>query len=220
MKTLNRVAAIAQLSESEGVFTTAQAERLGIPRDALYDAVKAGRIERIMHGAYRMVGSGSTYIDEAIAVWKLTDPAKFAYERMKTSAWDGVVLGGTTAASLLEIGDLHLSPYRLYAPKRINTRNRAVNFGRRNVSRSQVTFFRGVPVTCPERTIFDLILDSEDFSLIGNALHDAWYANRGFSFSRLEYLLIKEYGEDKASQIYIDLLSEAGLLEKVEHDQI
>lgn len=220
MQVSNWVASIAQLSESEGVFTTAQAERTGIPRDALHDAVKAGRLERIMRGAYRMVGAGSTYVDELVAVWKLTNPTKFAYERMKTSTWDGVVVGGSTAASLLEVGDFHLCTYRLYSPKRFNTRNRAVNFGRRIVSRSQVTFFRGVPVTCPERTIFDLILDSEDFSLIGNALHDAWYANRGFSFSRLEYLLIKEYGEDKASQIYIDLLSEAGLLEKVEHDQI
>ena len=44
MKTMNRVAAIAQLSESEGVFTTAHDVRLGIPGDALHYAVKAGRI--------------------------------------------------------------------------------------------------------------------------------------------------------------------------------
>lgn len=214
MKTLNRVASIAQLSESEGVFTTAQAERTGIPRDALHDAVKAGRLERIMRGAYRMVGAGSTYADELIAVWKLTNPAKFAYERMKTSTWDGVVVGGSTAASLLEVGDFHLSTYRLYSPKRINSRNRAVNFGRRNVSRSQVAFVKGVPVTRPERTIFDLMLDNEDFSLIGNALHDAWYANRNFNFSVLEHLLKGQYKEEKASRIYKDLLSEAGLRER------
>lgn len=214
MKTLNWVASIAELSESEGVFTTAQAERIGIPRDALHDAVKAGRLERIMRGAYRMVGAGSTYADELIAVWKLTNPAKFAYERMKTSTWDGVVVGGSTAASLLEVGDFHLSTYRLYSPKRINSRNRAVNFGRRNVSRSQVAFVKGVPVTRPERTIFDLMLDNEDFSLIGNALHDAWYADRNFNFSVLEHLLKGQYKEKKASRIYKDLLSEAGLRER------
>lgn len=53
--------AIALLSESEGVFTTAQAERMGVPRDALHDAVESGRLERIMRGAYRMIGSGSLY---------------------------------------------------------------------------------------------------------------------------------------------------------------
>lgn len=214
MQVSNWVASIAQLSESEGVFTTAQAERTGIPRDALHDAVKAGRLERIMRGAYRMVGVGVTYVDELIAVWKLTNPAKFTYERMKTSTWDGVVVGGSTAASLLEVGDFHLSTYRLYSPKRFNTRNRAANFGRRNVSRSQVAFVRGIPVTRPERTIFDLMLDNEDFSLIGNALHDAWYANRNFNFAMLEHLLKGQYKEEKASRIYKDLLSEAGLSER------
>ena len=214
MQVSNWVASIAQLSESEGVFTTAQAERTGIPRDALHDAVKAGRLERIMRGAYRMVGAGVTYVDELIAVWKLTNPAKFTYERMKTSTWDGVVVGGSTAASLLEVGDFHLSTYRLYSPKRFNTRNRAANFGRRNVSRSQVAFVKGIPVTRPERTIFDLMLDNEDFSLIGNALHDGWYANRNFNFAMLEHLLKGQYKEEKASRIYKDLLSEAGLSER------
>ena len=38
----NHLEAIAQLSESEGVFITAQAGRIGIPRDALHDAVESG----------------------------------------------------------------------------------------------------------------------------------------------------------------------------------
>lgn len=72
--------AIALLSESEGVFTTAQAERMGVPRDALHDAVESGRLERIMRGAYRMIGSGSSYTDGLVAAWKLTAPARFAHE--------------------------------------------------------------------------------------------------------------------------------------------
>ena len=63
--------AIALLSESEGVFTTAQAERMGVPRDALHDAVESGRLERIIRGAYRMIGSGTSYTDGL----KLTAPA-------------------------------------------------------------------------------------------------------------------------------------------------
>lgn len=72
--------AIALLSESEGVFTTAQAERMGVPRDTLHDAVESGRLERIMRGAYRMIGSGSSYTDGLVAAWKLTAPARFAHE--------------------------------------------------------------------------------------------------------------------------------------------
>ena len=48
--------AIEELSASEGVFTTAQAERLGIPRNAIAKACEAGRLVRVAHGAYRMAG--------------------------------------------------------------------------------------------------------------------------------------------------------------------
>ncbi|MEW6878132.1 type IV toxin-antitoxin system AbiEi family antitoxin domain-containing protein [Trueperella pyogenes] len=52
----NHTGAIAELSESEGVFTSGQAARMGVPRDALHDAVASGRLERAVRGAYRMVG--------------------------------------------------------------------------------------------------------------------------------------------------------------------
>ena len=105
-----------------------------------------------------MVGSGSSYTDELVAVWKLTSPSLFTYERMRFSAWDGIVVGGQTAASLTGVGDFHLSPFRLYAPKRFNTRNRLARFGKRIVAREDVVFQQGVPVTKMERTISDLVL--------------------------------------------------------------
>jgi len=75
---------------------------MGIPRDALHDAVESGRIERIMRGAYRMVGSGSSFTDEPVAIWKLTAPAKFTHERLRVSEWDGIVVGGSTASVINE----------------------------------------------------------------------------------------------------------------------
>ena len=79
----------------------AQAERIGIPRDALHDAVESGRLKRIVRGAYRMVGSGSSCTDELAAIWNLTAPAKFSHERMRVSDWDGIVIGGSTASALV-----------------------------------------------------------------------------------------------------------------------
>ena len=79
----------------------AQAERIGIPRDALHDAVESGRLKRIVRGAYRMVGFGSSLADELAAIWKLTAPAKFSHERMQVSDWDGIVIGGSTASALV-----------------------------------------------------------------------------------------------------------------------
>ncbi|MFC5370448.1 type IV toxin-antitoxin system AbiEi family antitoxin domain-containing protein [Arcanobacterium bovis] len=207
----NHVKTITHLSESEGVFTTAQAERMGIPRDALHDAVEAHLIVRIMRGAYRMVGSGFSYTDELAAVWKLTAPEKFTHERMGVAEWDGIAVGGSTASSLLEIGDLHLSPYRLYTPKRINTRKLTVSFAKRAVPRSDVMFVQGLPVTRPERTVFDLVVDDEDLSLVADVLRDASYVNRDFDFNKLLNLLKDHYEEGEAVEIYRGLLVDSGL---------
>lgn len=167
----NYIPQIANLSESEGIFTTAQAKRLGIPRDALHDAYAAGRLERVLRGAYRLVGSGETPADGLAATWKLTDPAKFTWERMRD--WDGIVVGGSTAAAMLGIGDLYLSPYRIYAPRRINSRLADANFAKRVIAPEDVTWISGLPVTRPERTLIDLVLDDEDPSLVEDALADA-----------------------------------------------
>ena len=207
----NHIAAIAELSESEGVFTTAQAERMGIPRDALHDAVQSGRIDRIARGAYRMVGSGSSYLDELAAAWKLTAPSKFTHERMRFSDWDGVVVGGHTAASLLGFGDFHLSPYRIYAPKRINTRSESVRFAKRDVSREDAMFSQGLPVTRPERTIFDLVVDKEDLSLVADALRDAALKGQGFNYGRLSALLRQAYKRERADTLFENLMANAGL---------
>ena len=207
MSNSNHIEAIAQLSESEGVFTTAQAERMGIPRDALHDAVESGRLERIVRGAYRMVGSGSSLTDELAAVWKLTAPATFSHERMRVSDWDGIAVGGSTASALLGIGDLQLSPYRLYAPRRINTRNPSASFARRAVGRDEVTFESGLPVTRSERTVFDLVADDEDFSLVA-----ASRKYQDFDYGKLRGLLEGRYGEKRGCEIFRSLMDDAGLL--------
>ena len=214
MKKTDHISTIAELSESEGVFTTAQAARMGIPRDALHDAAAAGRIERIAHGAYRLVGSGSEQTDELVAAWKLTAPDGFTPERMQAEAWDGVAVGGATTTSLLGIGDFYLSPYRIYAPRRINPRNKAVSFAVRKVARDEASFASGFPVTTPERTIFDLVADDEGLSLVADALHDACAGSRPFDFNKLEALIHGKYGKNKAKQILTSLLADAGIAEK------
>lgn len=185
MHRVSHVATMNELSASEGVFTAAQANRLGVTRAALSKAVASGRAERIVHGAYRLVGLQSRLIDEAVAAWKLTNPAKFTHERARE--WDGITVGGTSAAFLLEIGDFHLSPYRIYAPKRINSRLACAKFSVRDVAREDVTWIQGMPVTRAERTLVDLCIDREDPSLITDAFEDA--ARFGLDFDRLRGLI-------------------------------
>lgn len=171
MNYISHIDSINELSASEGVFTTAQAMRMGIPRDALSHACKAKRLERIAHGAYKLAGMPNSNTDELMAIWKLTDPAKFSWERQRK--WDGIAIGGTAAATLQNMGDFYLSPYRIYSPKRINSRSRAASFGTRSMSEKDVEWINGMPVTKPERTLVDLCLDHEDPSLIEDAFFSA-----------------------------------------------
>ena len=199
------IRAIAELSESESVFTTAQATRMGIPRDALHDATESGRLERIMRGAYRLVGSGAMPTDELAAIWKLTAPDKFTYERMQSSEWDGVVIGGSTAASVQELVNFYLSPYRIYAPRRINSRNKSTRHAVRNIVRQDVSFVFGFPVSRPERTIFDLVVDNEDMSLVADAFRDANNGISSFNVAKLRAMLITKYGKARAESILGEL---------------
>lgn len=64
MKYFSNITAISELSESEGVFTTARAARMDISRDALAHSCRVGRLERICHGAYRMAGTQRRDTDE------------------------------------------------------------------------------------------------------------------------------------------------------------
>ncbi len=196
------------------MFTTTQAARIGIPRDALHGAAEAGRVVGIARGTYRLVGSGSEQTDELVAAWKLTAPDRFTHERLQAEAWDGVAVGGATAASLLGIGDFYLSPYRIYAPRRINSRNKTVSFAVREVARDEVSFASGLPVTTPERTVFDLVADDEDPSLAADALHGACAGSRPFDFNKLEALIHGKYGKNKADRILTSLLADAGIAER------
>ncbi len=151
MKRCNYSSALNELSASEGVFTTAQAARLGIPRNVLSKACESGKLVRVLHGAYRMAGTPSSQFDDLAAAWKLTAASKMSYERMPASAWDGIAVSGSTAASILGIGDFYASPYRILAPKRINSRNPDIRFGVRRINRDDVSYELGIPVTRLER---------------------------------------------------------------------
>lgn len=199
MNGMDYTSLINELSASEGIFTTAQAERLGIPRAALSNAQKSSKIIRVAHGAYRTAATQSAFTDELAAIWKLTNPKRMSYERMKESAWDGIAIAGATAASLLGIGDFYLTPYRILAPQRINSRNAEAHFGTRQIAREDITFGLGFPITKIERTLVDLILDSEEASLIIDAYHDA--QAKGLSQPHLKELVEQECSSKRSKQI-------------------
>ena len=203
MKYFSNITAISELSESEGVFTTAQAARMDISRDALAHSCRVGRLERICHGAYRMSGAQRRGTDELNALWKLTNPSLCAWERKRQ--WDGIAVSGTTAANLQQIGDFFLSPYRMTAPMRINTRNESLSFAKREIAEQDIVWLDGLPVTKPERTLVDLCLDCEDPSLIIDAYNDA--LGRGLEIQRLKDLVEENSKTAKRRELMMPLLT-------------
>ena len=81
----------------------------------------------------------------------------------------------------------------------MNTRNPAASFARREVARNEVMFASGLPVTCPERTVFDLVVDDEELSLVADVLGDASRKFPDFDYGRLLRLLEGRYGERRGA---------------------
>ena len=81
----------------------------------------------------------------------------------------------------------------------------------REVARDEVSFASGLPVTTPERTIFDLVADDEDLSLVADALLSACAGSRPFDLNKLEALIHGKYGKNKANQILASLLADDGI---------
>lgn len=186
----DNIGAIEELAITEGgIFTSAQAARMGIPRYALSQAAAAGRIDRIYHGAYRLSSSASSELDHLRAAYKLTVPHAFSHERM--GAFDGVAICGRTAAYLFNIGDMHPTPWQIGVPKRFNSRMEGVQFRMMQLVEDDVIWFEGLPVTRIEPTIKRLIEDHEEESLVADAFIDAVrrYGATTFDMDRLEHEL-------------------------------
>lgn len=208
----NHTQKIAELARSEGgIFTSAQAVRSGIPRDALSYALRAGNVERIVRGAYKMASAPDSRLDAIVAHWKLTKPSAFGYERV--SSFDGVVVGGHTASYVHDFGVLQPEPCRIYAPNRMRSRLHDVSFAQRSVDAEDTMLKDGVRVTRPERTIYDLILDKIDPSLVADTLHDArkqLEASGGFNMKRLEELFDSIQGKAAGGRELLNMLIATG----------
>jgi len=187
MNTKENTQAISDIAASQmGLFTSAQAERFNVSRNILAYMAKSGKIERLEHGVYRVNGTPFNANQGIYAAWLSTDPKRMVHERFVD--FDGIVVGGRSAAAIHGIGDFFLSPYRFFTCERFNSRRQNIIFTKRPVDRADVIFTDfGLPLTSIARTIFDLKCDNEDPSLLTGALTDA-LQDKSFSVDRLKAL--------------------------------
>lgn len=182
---------LSSLAASQnGLFTTAQADKFNVPRDAVSYLARANKLDRVTHGVYRFKGAPIDIFESIRATWMSTDPKALSYERLRH--WDGIVIGGRSAAAIHGIGDFFISPFRFYTQNRINSKKSDAIFSVRNIDREDVETIEGLPVTNIERTLFDLYKDNEDPSLLSTAITEAMHAKHNLNFKRLEKIFNRD----------------------------
>ena len=171
MKLIEAIRVVNDIASSQrGLFTSAQAQALGVERYALSRLEGLGNIERLAKGVYRMGGAPSVREEDVLAVWLSINPGRRPGD---ISAEGTPVAMGATAAWLHSIGEIGPSPYEFCTPKRRQTKRANLILRKRRLDPKDVAIARSIPATKPARTVVDLIDCGEDLSLVANVLVDA-----------------------------------------------
>lgn len=176
MNTLESIKKLNTMSSNQrGMFTAAQAKKLGVERYTLTRLEKEGIIERIVRGVYRMGGSPCLRDEDVFATWLSLIPSR---EPGVTGAHEEAPIAmGATAAWLQELGEIGPTPYEFCSATRKQTQRSDLIVHKRGLEDKDITYVNGMPVTAPSLTILDLIDNGEDLSLVANTLQDALERN-------------------------------------------
>ena len=130
-----------------GLITVEQLKECGFGRHQVEWMVKAGRLERVRRGVFRLCGVPATWRSSALAViLSIGDSG---------SAGDGVVLSHRSAAALWGLVDHHgLEVIEISGD--CQCRQAGTFSHRRTVAESHRTVHDGIPVTTVARTLVDL----------------------------------------------------------------
>lgn len=188
MKSEDALRVLAEITASQwGMVTSAQASMHGVTRLDLSRLAAAGHLKRLTHGVYMDAGAPSDQFDDLRAAWLSTEPATMGEARIKNRA-NGVVVAGTSAARLHDIGDLWADRHEFVSTKRRQSQRDEIRYRQRNLDQADVTLVEGLPTMTMERTISDLVEDVGDLSLVADALRDASF-KRSLDLARLRELL-------------------------------
>ena len=187
MRKSDNIRELEWLASSQwGIFTTAQAARLGVGRTQISRMAAGGTVEQVRRGTYRYAVGEETSHSYAKAAWLACYPKLTAAERLRERPHDAV-LACNTAASLHGIGDLHEDPYTFIVRSRRQTSASDLSFHLWDLDERDVTYVEGLPVTTMERTIADLVRERHDPDHVARAAQAAYL--KGASVARINELL-------------------------------
>jgi very-short-patch-repair endonuclease len=142
MNTTTRQALFAAARGQHGVFTTAQAEALGLDGHVLRSLQRAGVIESLRRGVWRVAGAPAT--DQSVAMATVL------------AHGDQALLARSSAAWLWDVPGHRLDPIDVLHRRDVHQPVIGGTRTSRCVGEDDATRRDGIPVTTPARTIFDL----------------------------------------------------------------
>ncbi|MFE5190262.1 type IV toxin-antitoxin system AbiEi family antitoxin domain-containing protein [Streptomyces sp. NPDC056628] len=159
-------------SDQWGLVTAAQAKLDGVQGVHLLRLERAGLLENVGRGVYRIAAGAPPEHLETKVAWLRLDPKTPAWQRSSAQKWAGVV-SHASACELHQLGDLPADRVELIVPARRTTRDDKVLLHRLTLEADDVTVVDGLPVTTAERTITDLLRSRADGAHIGTVIADA-----------------------------------------------
>ncbi|MGH3256319.1 MAG: type IV toxin-antitoxin system AbiEi family antitoxin domain-containing protein [Streptosporangiaceae bacterium] len=165
--TLSRIARIAE--DQWGLITRRQAEGAGVSQATLQRLAKAGVLDRVAHGVYRLTGAPPPDYLDLRAAWLQLAPEVPAWERTPEQG----VVSHRSAAVLYGLGHLPADRHEFTLPERRQSRRSDVRLHHRAVRPDEWIVVHGMPVTRPSRIAADLLDDKEDPEAVAQVIADA-----------------------------------------------
>lgn len=213
MKSATAMREIAKIAETQdGLVTTSQAVRVGVPRLSLARLAEAGDVERLTHGVYRVRGADADRYTDLRAAWLAADPARSAPERA-ADLGHPIVVSHRSAAAVHGIGNMYADRHEMTAPVRKQSRRSDVAVHRAEVPRSDIVIARGMLVTTIERTLADLARTEPELGDVAEALADAY--RRGAVdlevLAQMLYAAARRHGSRDGAELLEHMLELRGL---------
>jgi hypothetical protein len=153
--------------------TSAQAEASGVTRYALHSLARAGALDRVRHGVYKLVGAPWSRNDDIRAVWLQSEPGPLPPERRRAA------VSRQTAALVYGFGVLMPPSIQITVPEPRRTNMSGVRWYMGQLDEAEVDWVDDMRVTRPVRIVADLLADGYgDLEHLGSVASDAIYEHK------------------------------------------
>jgi predicted transcriptional regulator of viral defense system len=162
---------LAELAaEQWGLLTSGQAADHGVSNQALAQLQRAGALERLAHGVYRLTGAPGDEFDELRGAWLGLSPKLIASDRLRHP---DAIVSFRSAARVHGLGDLDADRHEFTVDRRRTSRRTDIRFHRGPITDNDWRLVNGLPTTTIAKTVADLASVNTDGGHLAGVVRDA-----------------------------------------------